>query len=762
MIFDKKSTLEKQETKGVKDQNIIQNQNNCCCEAQFRNNKQDPQKYYKGQIWNSQKARFEQIQFKIEIMLDNKIKYTLSNGSIIELNDFNDPEMKIQELVNLEQIKYLRWQGKYGENQQKIGKWIALWKGERIFDSGGYYCKDGFKQGQWKELIKNYSSQNKAFEIGEYFNGYKIGTWQQIFEDQVIGNGFYDDSGLKTSKWIEQDYYFWKFYQVIQQGEYKFGLKIGRWDIFHRTENDKPYEKIGGGYYDQQVDQQNSEIKKGFWIEVGKGLFMYDLVTFNGEYQYGKKVGKWTTHIRNHNFSYEKIGGGYYDNHQEGHKSLDVDIKTGKWIEWNEDHSWVIYEGEYKNGLKVGLWNTFYKCDSTTPFYMIGGGLYKIDIEKGSIKTGMWIELSIDFQWDNITIYQGEYKNGLKIGRWEIFQRLDILKNYEMIGGGQYQGDDDGFNNGIKTGKWVDLSDKYGLITYYGGYKNGKKIGKWDIFQKLYDLNELIGGGQYSDIKQGHCDNGIKIGKWIELHDGFWSELQVTFVGEYVNGKKIGQWDTYFKENQQYIKIGGGQYVYQQNFWDCDYQATKIGKWIELNDGFWRLNQVTCIGEYKNGIKVGRWNDYQKDFKNGDIQQIGGGLYEESHKSNNQIISIKQGIWIELSNNYDYESQLTYKGEYKNGYKIGIWETFQRFYDQEWKIEQIGGGQYEEIKLDDELFSIKIGKWIEISNEFKNWNQKIYNGEYRDGKKFGVWYEMRRDEKQLKQGFQKNMQIKYQ
>ncbi|CAD8202413.1 unnamed protein product [Paramecium pentaurelia] len=179
--------------------------------------------------------------------------------------------------------------------------------------------------------------------------------------------------------------------------------------------------------------------------------------------------------------------------------------------------------------------------------YFSGGELY----DGGGMKIGKWIEIRDVFEWDSQITYNGEYKNDKKIGRWNILYRYNSRKEFEQIGGGSYhkQGD------GIKVGKWIELSNQFDLrsqVIYNGEYQNGKKIGRWDILQRdssSYPF-EQIGGGSYDE-----GGDEIKIGQWIELTDNFgnrfWNKRKVTFNGEYKQGKKFGIWVTMDIENDQ-------------------------------------------------------------------------------------------------------------------------------------------------------------------------------------------------------------------
>ncbi|CAD8089226.1 unnamed protein product [Paramecium primaurelia] len=136
-----------------------------------------------------------------------------------------------------------------------------------------------------------------------------------------------------------------------------------------------------------------------------------------------------------------------------------------------------------------------------------------------------------------------------------------------------------------------------------GVYHNGTKRGNWKL---IYGFQE-IGGGSYN--KQGQ-----KNGKWIEQSDGFWKKSQVTYSGEYNNGKKVGLWEIFCNQegkNKQLQLIGCGQYAEKQGYNDFG-GSIKIGKWIEISDDLWDKSNVFYNGIYKNGQKIGRWDIYAK------------------------------------------------------------------------------------------------------------------------------------------------------
>ncbi|CAD8117453.1 unnamed protein product [Paramecium sonneborni] len=776
---------------------------------------------HKGFFWNN--GRYIGIEFEVGFNKNKEVKY-IKDGQIIRIDQFIEITKPPIMMNNYEQINYLQWIGQYGQNNQKIGKWIITWNGEILFDLGGQYSNDGIKEGQWKEIILNYWSKAQAYESGEYVNDKRFGIWKYIYQEKEIIIGVYDQNGIKKGKWIEFSEGFSNFSKVAYHGEYNLkGQKKGKWDTMYSQQREKQYINIGGGSYNEQ---EESSIKFGKWIELSNGFRDASQVTYNGYYNNkGNKIGGWIIVYKG-----QQIGGGSYDE-QEG-----ISMKIGRWIEdWEGfwEQSQVTFEGEYNlNGNKVGKWDIIYKKDQESKqigggsfdeqegtskkigiwrevcwgfqdmsqllFYgeynangnkvgkwemqmkecKIGGGSYE-EQEGVSRKIGYWRECIDGFSDDAYVTYNGEYnKKGIKVGKWEILHqglpiggglyyeiegiqkkigqwieecsgfcgrnqttysgeynmigqkvgRWDVLFRRSKIGGGLYN-----FQEGDskKVGQWIEDLESFNdskQVTFEGEYNiNGHKIGRWNF---VYRGNK-IGGGSYEE-QQGAFR---KIGQWTELSDGFKDTLQVTYTGEYnLISKKIGRWDTFYKEDKDYKQIGGGTYEV------CDGLSRKIGQWIELSDMFQSASQITYKGEYnQNCNKVDRWDILFKGI------QIGGGSYNEQNG-----VSEKVGSWIDISEGFWNGSQITYVGEYNmNGNKIGRWDTwFQKNFGSK-KNEQIGGGSYDE----QNGHSVKVGKWVELQNGFDKNDQITFTGEYNgQGKKIGIWIQMDlKENKKVKQ-----------
>ncbi|CAD8118130.1 unnamed protein product [Paramecium primaurelia] len=142
--------------------------------------------------------------------------------------------------------------------------------------------------------------------------------------------------------------------------------------------------------------------------------------------------------------------------------------------------------------------------------YLRGGGNYN---DRG-LKFGQWIEIYDKF-WDYCKVlFVGNYKEGIKIGDWEVhFYQQD--NNSLKIGKGTYN------DLGMKTGYWTEPSETFWekfQVIYEGQYSNGIKSGKWNAFFTGHLHNR----------------NGIKIKKWMDLYENYLE--QPIYVGKYQDG----------------------------------------------------------------------------------------------------------------------------------------------------------------------------------------------------------------------------------
>ncbi|CAD8072671.1 unnamed protein product [Paramecium primaurelia] len=178
--------------------------------------------------------------------------------------------------------------------------------------------------------------------------------------------------------------------------------------------------------------------------------------------------------------------------------------------------------------------------------------------------------------------WEGSYDQQFKkFGKWNAFwkgKKLDIGGNYD--------------EGGLKKGQWIELSDIYQnqcQVIETGFYQKGKKSGQWHI---LYN-GLKIGGGIYDEQQE------LKVGNWKEIHQNFNNKCQIFYIGEYINGKKNGNWEIYLRDetSYQYQKIGCG--LYDQLY------AWKHGQWEELYNQYLELKayDILIFLVLKNSLK---------------------------------------------------------------------------------------------------------------------------------------------------------------
>ncbi|CAD8116043.1 unnamed protein product [Paramecium sonneborni] len=280
---------------------------------------------------------------------------TKEDGTIIYLQDgcilYQDINNTLQNTRNLEQVKHLRWHGSY-VYQRKVGKWYASWKGQ-ILKVGGFYNDEGLKTGEWIEFFENFWDKSQVTYVGEYKKGIKQGKWStyQFAQKQkqltFIGEGYFDQFGIKQGFWFDLDRNFYDGRQLIYRGEYQYGLKQGRWDIYFQSFFDNRFKIIGGGKYDRNGN------KNGKWVEEGENFWNGFQILEKGEYRNGIKIGLWESFQKGYqDDKYKLFGLGCYDK---------LSRKNGKWIEYHEKFSRYTFTLNYSFVLLSMLNNLHWK-----------------------------------------------------------------------------------------------------------------------------------------------------------------------------------------------------------------------------------------------------------------------------------------------------------------------------------------------------------------------------------------------------------------
>ncbi|MEI7594395.1 MAG: hypothetical protein WCK02_01510 [Bacteroidota bacterium] len=298
----------------------------------------------------------------------------------------------------------------FNNKKQGVWKWFnssgnvikeAVYKNDLLngyykeFDDNGNLIKilkykDGIEQVDAPELTKydvkrSYYSTGKVKTIASYKQEKLEGVKREFSEDGsitksfiynngiVIGEGIVDLQGLKQGDWKE--YYNDGTLKAI--GKYINGLKMGDWKYFHA--NGKS-EQEGKYYPAGQPD--------GIW----KWYYENGVLEREEEFERGKESG----YYKEYNDSAKLIVEGQY---------IEGD-KTGEW-KYSFDNYFMI--GNYRDGLKNGIWKGFY-----------GNG--KLAFE-GNYVDDFPDQKHSYYNENGMLRIQGWYDKGKKQGEWKTFNK---------------------------------------------------------------------------------------------------------------------------------------------------------------------------------------------------------------------------------------------------------------------------------------------------------------------------------------------------
>ncbi|CAK64884.1 unnamed protein product (macronuclear) [Paramecium tetraurelia] len=173
----------------------------------------------------------------------------------------------------------------------------------------------------------------------------------------------------------------------------------------------------------------------------------------------------------------------------------------------------------------------------------------------------------------------------------------------------------------------------------------------------------------------------------------------------------------------------------------------KIGKWVELYDNYYDLNQVIQIGIYEKGKGSKEWKilikeSYSKRMINMQLKYLNKQLVEEEHMIQ-KVRKLDSGlslIIIFMSNRDIYlhrDCQIIMTGDYQLGQRIGNWEIYLRRYQYD---------QYKSMYPNIQLCALQRRRKLQLigcqnwkMGRVRNNHQLIYSGIYENRNKHGRW-----------------------
>ena len=246
----------------------------------------------------------------------------------------------------------------------KQGKWKFFWpngnlqqEGEYVNDKRHGYFKDYDEDGNFLQVQKyendylvadapetkqidrkvSYHPNGQPAIIASYYNGKAEGVRREFDQDGnvikgyvfangiLLSEGITDMAGLRQGKWTE----FYEGGEVKSEGNYKNSNRVGKWKFYFPNKTIE----VSGSY-----DSKGRQDGEWQWFYANGQLMReanYDAGTLEGEFveydENGEEVSK----------------GNFVEGTEEGH--------------WFYKRNQSIEEGDYTDGMRTGLWKTWYE-----------------------------------------------------------------------------------------------------------------------------------------------------------------------------------------------------------------------------------------------------------------------------------------------------------------------------------------------------------------------------------------------------------------
>lgn len=419
----------------------------------------------------------------------------------------------------------------YYKNGKPVGNWT-------------YYYLSGKKKSE-EEIIANQSyirnfwiddslhTQTITAGNGELFTYYNTGSQKEYYAYK---------NGLKHGSFEEYSIYGY----LTLSGAFKDGLKDSTWTYHYYTgdiEKISTYKNgVLNGPYVYYFDKNRINVKGNYLDGKKDGLWTWytnkGTKDMEGNFKQDKQDGDWTYWYPTGEVSYkakfkddlkEGLWIYYYKNGKEFKKgTFKNDLKDGLWETWYESGQ-LLMTGKYKEGKEEGLWQNYWEngelknesgfekgeLSGVWKSYYPSGKPKLTGTYKKGLKTGEWIDFFENGKPKDLVSYKViKDKSKIEYGYLKDFDQLESVKHgaavsfsdkdFKKIEEGEY-------DNGEKTGTWIDYYPGGRIPAVTQDYKNGKLHGKLKEFDRRGNLMSEI---EYKDgLKHGSMKVYDKKGK---------------------------------------------------------------------------------------------------------------------------------------------------------------------------------------------------------------------------------------------------------
>ncbi|MDP1621786.1 MAG: hypothetical protein Q8M08_05550 [Bacteroidales bacterium] len=442
--------------------------------------------------------------------------------------------------------------------------------------SSAGFLKNGKPDGYWKAYYENGKIRSEGnrvdFELDSLWKFYN--EEGKLLVEITYKHG--KKNGIKTS-YLDKETVMELFYNDIKEGYTRYYFPDGK--IKQEVPFEKGFEQGFGKEYDAEGNIITlTEYKRGFIV---------DRLRINRRDGKGRRQGRWYTFYENGNLKSEvtfkdDLKNGYYKEYTVTGDLLkilkyvnDVVQPEAEEIQKLEVQNEYYPDGTlrisamFRNGIPEGIKREYSPDGHVEKAYLykngviIGEGVVKDDGERD----GPWKDLYPDGSLKA----EGNYNNGKQTGEWKYYHangNIEQTGKFNKLGklDGPWRwyfdngllSKEENYRNGLKDGMFTEY-DETGKIITAGEFVDGNEDGPWfeltgDFYIRGTYRDGLRNGMWYNfylDRHEGKTDSLYHFkGGFIEdnpngKHSYYWENGKIKDEGNYVNGRKEGDWYKY-------------------------------------------------------------------------------------------------------------------------------------------------------------------------------------------------------------------------
>ncbi|MBE7646768.1 hypothetical protein F7644_12335 [Tenacibaculum finnmarkense genomovar ulcerans] len=493
---------------------------------------------------------------------------TIKIGKWTSYYEYEEKLLHSTENYNNDGVKIGKWNEyfkngrlKHIKHFNKLGDRVKSWKyyfNDNTIEKEMYYDEKGNKIGVWKEYYENGELYYKAdYPDGELNGFYKTGEQKfkgQLMKEELQGKftEFYKNGSIRTIKnfengikksigisyyknkqiekkctYINDTLYSGNYVEYYEKGQLKSsrnfnkeGIPIGKWEEYYENGNLSILSKLPDGTHKVFYKNGNIKIKGQFKNSLEDGLFkeFYENGKLKGitEYPNGEAIEYYpdgtTIKLKIEFNNHRKENGNYISYYETGNLESTGNFKNGlkegiwQYFDYYSSEEKLVRITEYNNGLEVTEKSFFKNGD----YYIITLNKEPLSIEPLS-EALLYNEEKFNaslYNKDNQTIGEGKMSSvKYKSGRWKFYYITGELKKVVYYDSNVEVGNEKEY---YKSGQLKSIrlgSEKYSEYHPNGNLKmTGKMWGdKLDGVCVFYDINGKLKKKviyQLGDIKE--------------------------------------------------------------------------------------------------------------------------------------------------------------------------------------------------------------------------------------------------------------------